>query len=526
VRLHATKVMHDSTTSDDEYAAGGGINVYAESSSPSLVVDDHSSISDNQTGGITGYDFEGGSDVAIADSTIAGNTTDIEGAGGLYLFAEDGGGSVTLSNDTIQSNHATSSYSAGGVMVYDFEYAAVTLDVDGCDVVGNVASADDSTGGIGGYVYEYTSTVFNVTNSKVDANRATDAGFGGGVGLYADSSDTDTQLNLTGDVIDGNVSGSSLSGEEGYGGGVYLYDYAYLRLIDTTVDFNAAVGNSSEGGEGGGVWDSGYLGSTYQGSTITGNRATGLGSEGGGLWTYPYDGAARLLQSTVQSNTASIGAGVWVYEYQFEITQSTIADNVAGSAATAGIGGGLYDDGSVISVVNSTLTGNRAMSGGGHVGEGGAVYNDDEEVSLYFSTVSGNVAASGAAFYIGTDGDGTLRDSIVTLNHPSIASKAEADCHAATRGNRLTSLGGNVVASPGCLATRLPSDKVSVKPDLLALAANGGPTRTMALTGSSPALGAALGDCVATDQRGLPRPTKGVCDSGAYELVPATARAH
>jgi len=51
---------------------------------------------------------------------------------------------------------------------------------------------------------------------------------------------------------------------------------------------------------------------------------------------------------------------------------------------------------------------------------------------------------------------------------------------------------------------------------------NGGPTKTMALSASSPALDA--GDdatCEATDQRGVSRPQGSHCDIGAFELEPA-----
>jgi hypothetical protein len=63
-------------------------------------------------------------------------------------------------------------------------------------------------------------------------------------------------------------------------------------------------------------------------------------------------------------------------------------------------------------------------------------------------------------------------------------------------------------------------------PKLGQLAANGGPTQTLALgTGSAaidaiPATGAG---CPATDQRGLPRPSGPACDAGAYEVTPPVA---
>ena len=160
----------------------------------------------------------------------------------------------------------------------------------------------------------------------------------------------------------------------------------------------------------------------------------------------------------------------------------------------------------------------------GKVGEGGGIFNSDAEISLYYATLAGNVAPSGAGIY-DDDGYGTLRDSILASNHPSPAAKAEADCKQNVHADTLTSLGGNVIAEGGCVTKRTSSDVVTARPGLAVLAANGGPTRTMALVASSPAVNLAHGDCLATDQRGMPRPTAGTCDAGAYQLA-ARARPH
>jgi hypothetical protein len=68
-------------------------------------------------------------------------------------------------------------------------------------------------------------------------------------------------------------------------------------------------------------------------------------------------------------------------------------------------------------------------------------------------------------------------------------------------------------------------DMAGVNPLLQALADNGGPTKTMALGAGSPAIDAAgPGGCVeGVDQRGIarPQPGGGLCDLGAFELVPS-----
>lgn len=244
------------------------------------------------------------------------------------------------------------------------------------------------------------------------------------------------------------------------------------------------------------------------------------------MWVYPYYGGGKLVQSTVTGNMAEQGAGLWVYYYQFEVVQSTLTGNVAGSAGAQGLGGGIFGYETRVDVVNSTVTGNRAVTGGGKVGEGGGLYAYDSAFALYYATVDANVAAAGAGEYATDSGSGTARDSIISQNHPSAASKAEADCKGSVHADLFVSLGGNVIGQGGCVATRTASDVVSTKPGLLALAANGGPTKTMALMAASPAVNAAHGDCLATDQRGMPRPATGRCDAGAYQLAGKAAAKH
>ncbi len=65
-------------------------------------------------------------------------------------------------------------------------------------------------------------------------------------------------------------------------------------------------------------------------------------------------------------------------------------------------------------------------------------------------------------------------------------------------------------------------DLTGKNPQLGPLQDNGGPTPTMALAATSPAVDA--GDdssCPATDQRGISRPQGPHCDIGAFELVPS-----
>lgn len=514
--FHDTVVEHDSTGSTEDDEGGGGFYLFGYEAPSSLTLDDHSTISDNQTGAIVTYQYYAGSTITVDNSVMKGNTSSLEGAGGIYAYVYYGGGSLTLDHDVIDSNaDAAGSYAAGGVYTYA-EYGAETVEMTGTQLKGNVGSGKDSMGGVGFYTY-YGSVSLTATSCQFLDNRAPDVGWGGGVGLYDDEG-SEALLALTRDVIEGNVSGSSSAAKAGDGGGIYLYDYATLHLTDSVVAHNSALGGGSSSGAGGGIFDESYMGASYAGDTITANKATGPASYGGGVFDEPYYGGTRMLQTTVSDNAAVDGAGLYISYYSFQLDQSTIAGNVAGSPGAEGSGGGIYAYDNRLDIANSTITQNRAATGAGKAGEGGGIFNYDAEVSLYYATLAGNVAPSGAGIYE-DDGYGTLRDSILASNHPTLAAKAEQDCKQNVHADTLTSLGGNVIAQGGCVTARTSSDVVTARPGLSALAANGGPTRTMALAASSPAVDLAHGDCLPTDQRGVPRPTAGTCDAGAYQLA-------
>jgi hypothetical protein len=88
---------------------------------------------------------------------------------------------------------------------------------------------------------------------------------------------------------------------------------------------------------------------------------------------------------------------------------------------------------------------------------------------------------------------------------------------------RMSSLGGNVVGQSSCLTAVQGSDAVSRTPRLGPLLDNGGPTRTMALSASSPAVGRADLQIPTTDQRGRARPLHHA-DAGAYQRPSARHR--
>jgi CSLREA domain-containing protein len=229
----------------------------------------------------------------------------------------------------------------------------------------------------------------------------------------------------------------------------------------------------------------------------------GSANLGGGIAI--WSGTLTVANSTITSNTAGIeGGAIYNWFATLTVTKSTISSNTANSGWG---GGGIFNVGP-LTVTNSTITGNTAANGtaGGGIFQGGS----GGSLNVINSTISGNTAAAGGGIH--TNGDtATLSNSIVANQ------TAGADCSGA-----ITSAGHNLESGTSCGFTGT-GDLRSTNPVLRALANNGGPTQTMALQLSSPAIDA--GDnaiCAAAsvngiDQRGYPRPAGAKCDIGAFE---------
>ena len=267
-------------------------------------------------------------------------------------------------------------------------------------------------------------------------------------------------------------------------------------------------------GDGGGI-SAGDLGDapvTLVDSEVIDNRAPAVDGNGGGI-SGSVDGPTVISRSTIADNRAGEGGGVMVVD-QARITNSTIAGNhvVGGGDGEVGDGAGIYvDDEGVLTLVNATLTGNRAHRHGAAVfGEAGG------RAALRAVTIARNRAdADGSG-----DGAGggvyadrarfTLSNAIVALNTAAGGARADCDATGTVTGSP------TLVSVPGTGGCRLAGALIARDPRLAPLAANGGLTRTIALRRGSPAVGAArAGSAPPRDQRGVRRSDP---DLGAFEL--------
>ena len=177
-----------------------------------------------------------------------------------------------------------------------------------------------------------------------------------------------------------------------------------------------------------------------------------------------------VTNSTFSGNTVGgYGGGIFNDSGKLTMTNSTFSGNTAG-----GFGGGIYTGGSTLTMTNSTFSGNTSLS------LGGAVYVESGTETVSNSIFTGNTASSSGAGI--SDSTGTVSaDSNVFYNN--LANGSEDDCN-------------------GCTSN---TNAVTGDPMLSALGNYGGPTQTMIpLPGSAAICAGALANILSgltTDQR-------------------------
>jgi hypothetical protein len=327
-----------------------------------------------------------------------------------------------------------------------------------------------------------------ISGLHIDSGTAPPSGNHANYGGDILNDQTNVGADLT--IVDCLITGGTAPSD---GGGIESFK-GQLTLVASIVSGNhAAVSAGIEAG--------GSTGYTIVDSTISGNVAEDeIGALGGSV-----DGADGLIEgSTISGNvTGGDDGGAEIYaddSGHFTMRNSTVAGNVAEGHQGLGNGGGLVlgtDATGTISLESSTVAANRA-EGDAPFGDGGGILANPGNVSLQNTIVAGNSALDGPDLY------GSPGAAFSLIGNSSDATLAE------------------VVSG---------SNLIGVDPQLDPLADNGGPTETMALPASSPAVNKG-GGTLSTDQRGDPRPVvyPGVAlssvpgangaDIGAYELQP------
>ena len=309
-------------------------------------------------------------------------------------------------------------------------------------------------------------------------------------------------------------------------GGAIAVSDELLTLTDCTIS------NSTSGGNGGAIDESGG-----NAGLLTLLRTTFLNNKGvnGGAVaieiTSPNTISLNVQDSTFSGNTATNGGAISATAFFPNV-------NISGTAlynnSASGNGGAINLDSGVVSISQSTISGNTASSGGG-IGVGGSQI----QLALRNDTITLNVQTSatgngGGIFWNNTTGNSsmTFNSNIIAGNIlTSTASTASPDVHRATTGNIAgdnnligVSEAGNFTMTGTNPLMATPGTKASpIDPRLMALADNGGLSLTHAIMPRSIVVDAGnnIFPAFTTDQRGsgFDRVDGSAADVGAYERV-------
>jgi hypothetical protein len=298
---------------------------------------------------------------------------------------------------------------------------------------------------------------------------------------------------------------------------------------------------------------------TYTENLIIGISLNVIGSganttiiDGGGhgrVVTIPNHSTVTLSDVTIRNGSrANLGGGIYNYYGLLTINNSTVSGNTAMTrfSGIPSYGGGIFNgtDGK-LTVSNSTISGNTAAcvflgcySGFFHgpYQIGGGIYNEGL-VFISNSTLVGN-AALGIAPYsqggaIAGSGKVTVSNSTISGNTAAhgggisgtvglwnsiVANNSGGNCYGTVNSN------GYNLSSDNTCNFNGPGDLNNTDPKLGTFGYNGGPTQKIPLLSGSPAIDAGNpGGCIdqqgrilTTDQRGMPRPDPG--DTGGCDM--------
>ena len=328
---------------------------------------------------------------------------------------------------------------------------------------------------------------------------------------------------------------------ENLGGGIA--NSGTLTITHSEISDNKTAMGAAQG-QGAGVADGLNGGSiTIANSSITGNVVQGHGGLGGAIYFAPIDPPdgteISVTSSTVSNNKAlqtnDLGGAIFYSpitntgspELPLTLSRDTFSGNIADGGTDEGKGGALFytpigdaTGNFPLTLVDDTFAGNRAgnsttFAQGGALLIGPIINEGSATLKFTNLTIARNSAGSdggigGGVFYepVGTF-SATFVNTIVALNKAATG----PDCS-----QNLPSVGHNLESQMECGFNNAVGDLQNTNPQLGPLAANGGPTKTLALLPGSPAIDAGSDmACPSVDQRGVSRPQGPHCDVGAFE---------
>ncbi|RIK73034.1 MAG: hypothetical protein DCC68_25530 [Planctomycetota bacterium] len=502
--------------------SGGGL-VNLSITAPATATLTSNSITGNQvtTSGISSALAQGG---GICNAAVGGTArATVAMVGGSLTNNRATAGDLEQAIDSAAQGGGIFNRAAGG-------NATALVTADGVNVTTNVAAATAtlSAEASGGGVYNraesgQATATFTTNNGSVSGNSATTLVFGGegaidpksiarGGAIFnrarmdntvATAMAGATNINSNSvvanavDSADVAAEGGAIYNEAGISPASAPTAIATVSLSGgglrfNTTDANDGVETKSRGGAIATIGDYGHSVVDLSGTVVEGNRATAESSsvpsvEGGGIYNRvsPLSGLSRLAidRTTIRDNRLDLvgagnplprGGGLFTDGANVSVRDSTLSGNKTGPR---GEGGAIFARKS-LNVVNSTVSGNEAHSGGGIYGQSGATL-------LANSTVAMNsVTLNGGGVYAAATAAVTLRNTIVaknllTFEDVSPSPNDLAGAYVATSVyNWIGSGTGSTGIVDGVEGNRVGSVGTPLEPFLGPLASNGGTTQT------------------------------------------------
>ena len=432
------------------------------------------------------------------------------GAGGYIRVA--GGATLNLTGTSLTGNTAAGGGGRGGAIS---GATGSSLFISNSAIESNTAQAADASPAGGGI---YSDGRLDITNTDINANQATGNNFfsnGGGVAATGHA-DEGPVVTIDGSRIQGNSTSIASGGGLLLGKGFQSESY---EISDTIIQGNTGPN------AGGGIMLFGGNSLFIDGSTLQDNHQTSQGTGGGAInaaQNNPTDKIvitdSALVDNDVTGTDSGAGLGgaaIRTTQGELTIRRTLLANNDVTTSSTGTIGGAIRTFTSTIEIENSTFHGNDLLAGAENAAGGAIGIPGNGTARLIHTTIANQtVTGSGTAVFAQNTSSVELHRALV-----------DGDCAAGAPGSPVSSASSfNIIASTTCDqgTNNLDPPDLGIAPGP---APNGGPTDTVAITGSSPArdfvpradCDALDGSPLATDQRGAPRPYKKRCDAGAYE---------
>jgi len=280
-------------------------------------------------------------------STDYDSNLTISGNSASRVFHIENGANAVLACLTITGGNlsGTNGYDGGGVL------NAGALTISYCTILNNSSSANGNGGGL------YNSGSVTIYSSTFSGNQAS---YGGGISnageLWMDNSNV--------------IRNSASRSPDSTGGGILN-----TASSQATISYCHFLGNSS-------------------------SYAGGIGNVGGML---------IISGSTVSENTSShVGGGIQnSSDGMLVITNCVISGNIVTGVGSQG--GGVYNDGTTLTITNSTIADNSVG-----VGSGGGVWNEKGALTLNNATIALNNV--GGLYNDDVDATTTLNNTLVADN--------------------------------------------------------------------------------------------------------------